>query len=99
MIRRPLIFWVAAVRVTAAFVAWDTWINGNVEPDFASAFGNWGTLVGIVAVFSVPTSMCHALAAWLLHRWNATPSTARTFTTSALAGVLFPVLLYFSRSL
>ncbi len=93
MLRRVLAFWLACVLVVAVVSAWDTWISGNIEPDFGDAFGNFGTFVLILAVLAIPAAVFHAIAVFLLRRTASRASQTYALISSALSGALFVVLL------
>ena len=97
--RRVFVFWFACVLTVAASAAWDTWVLGNLEPDFGDAFGNFGTPVAIFAVLAVPAALCHGMVAYLLRHLEADAPPIRGLITSAVSGVVVMVLLTLTGSL
>ena len=87
MIRRALAFWLTAVLLTAAVAAWESWVVGNLEPDFGDAFGNFGTVVGIMAVLTIPAAISHGFAALLLRENQVRRGTSAVVTSVISAAV------------
>ena len=94
MLRRLLTFWLTCVLIVSVVSAWDTWIAGNLEPDFGGAFENFGTFVGILAVLALPAAVCHSIVALLFRRTLAQASIKQAAVLSALAGALFVGLFF-----
>jgi hypothetical protein len=99
MVRRLLTFWLTCVLIVAVVAAWNSWVLGNLEPDFGDAFGNFGTSLGIFAVLTVPAALCHGIAAFLLRTTVSNASPISAIASSAASGVLFVLLVFVTGSL
>jgi len=94
MVKRAVAFWLSCVLIVAVVSAWDTYIAGNIEPDFGGPFGNFGATVGILAALSIPAAICHGIIALLFQPKLANASSIYLLALSSLAGTSFVVTLF-----
>ena len=89
MLRRVFAFWLTSVLIVAVVFAWNAWVASNLEPDFGDAFGNFGTILAILAVLTIPVAVCHGIVSRFFRRTLAQASNRSVLILSALAAALF----------